>query len=103
HATQLYIDDTDIYGQGVNLAARVADLGAPGETVITASVYDAIVVGVDGEVQDRGESYLKHWPEPVRTWTVRPVTHSSSPLRTLAPEAAHSDLRPSIAVVPFET
>lgn len=105
NATQLYIDDTDIYGQGVNLAARVADLAAPGETVITASVFDAIVVGVDGEVQDRGESYLKHWPEPVRTWTVWPVKHRSDGgfTRAAAPEPAHGDFRPSIAVVPFET
>ena len=103
NATLLYIDDTDIYGQGVNLAARVADLAAPGETVVTASVYDAIVVGVDAEVQDRGESYLKHWPEPVRTWSVRPVEHGASALRPRWPEPAHSDFRPSIAVVPFET
>ncbi|MBN9371396.1 MAG: hypothetical protein ABS53_02940 [Hydrogenophaga sp. SCN 70-13] len=103
NATQLYIDDNDIYGQGVNLAARVADLAAPGETVVTASVYDAIVVGIDADVQDRGESYLKHWPEPVRTWTVTPVAAQGAVPRMPAPEAATSDFRPSIAVVPFET
>ncbi|NIN56265.1 MAG: hypothetical protein GTN91_15020 [Hydrogenophaga sp.] len=103
NATQLYVDDNDIYGQGVNLAARVADLATPGETVVTASVYDAIVVGIDAEVQDRGESYLKHWPEPVRTWTVTPVSAQGAVPRMPAPEAATSDFRPSIAVVPFET
>lgn len=103
NATQLYIDDNDIYGQGVNLAARVADLAMPGETVVTASVYDAIVVGIDADVQDRGESYLKHWPEPVRTWTVTPVSAQGAVPRMPAPEAATSDFRPSIAVVPFET
>lgn len=103
NATQLYIDDNDIYGQGVNLAARVADLAAPGETVVTASVYDAIVVGIDADVQDRGESYLKHWPEPVRTWTVTPIAAQGAVPRMPAPEAATSDFRPSIAVVPFET
>jgi adenylate cyclase len=103
NATQLYVDDHDIYGQGVNLAARVADLATPGETVVTASVYDAIVVGIDAEVQDRGESYLKHWPEPVRTWTVTPVSAQGAVPRMPAPEAATSDFRPSIAVVPFET
>jgi len=87
----------------VNLAARVADLATPGETVVTASVYDAIVVGIDAEVQDRGESYLKHWPEPVRTWTVTPVSAQGAVPRMPAPEAATSDFRPSIAVVPFET
>jgi class 3 adenylate cyclase/TolB-like protein len=103
NATQLYVDDTDVYGHGVNLAARVADLAAPGETVVTASVYDAIVVGVDADVQDRGESYLKHWPEPVRTWTVAPVNAHTPVVRLPTPAESASDFRPGVAVVPFET
>lgn len=103
NATNLYADDNDVYGHGVNLAARVADLAAPGETIITASVYDGIVVGMDAEVEDRGENYLKHWPDPVRTWAVMPVTGTSSTVRATMPEGSALDFRPSIAVVPFET
>ena len=103
NATHLYADDNDVYGHGVNLAARVSELAAPGETVITSSVFDGIVVGMDAEVEDRGDSYLKHWPDPVRTWAVFPVTGRSSSLRALVPEGAALDFRPSIAVVPFET
>lgn len=103
NATQLYVDDVDVYGHGVNLAARVADLAAPGETVITASVYDTIVVGVDADVQDRGESYLKHWPEPVRTWTAMPVNAHTPVVRLPVPAESASDFRPGVAVVPFET
>lgn len=103
NATQLYVDDVDVYGHGVNLAARVADLAAPGETVVTASVYDAIVVGVDADVQDRGESYLKHWPEPVRTWAVSPVNERTPVVRLPTPAESARDFRPGVAVVPFET
>ncbi|MFP8835669.1 adenylate/guanylate cyclase domain-containing protein [Hydrogenophaga sp. XSHU_21] len=103
NASQLYVDEVDVYGHGVNLAARVADLAAPGETVVTASVYDALVVGVDADVQDRGESYLKHWPEPVRTWTVMPVSASTPVVRLPTPADSASDFRPAIAVIPFET
>ena len=103
NATNLYADENDIYGHGVNLAARVADLAAPGETIITASIFDGIVVGMDAEVEDRGENYLKHWPEPVRTWAIRSVTAGSSAFRAQVPEGAALDFRPSIAVVPFET
>jgi adenylate cyclase len=92
-----------VYGHGVNLAARVADLAAPGETVVTASVYDAIVVGVDADVMDRGESYLKHWPEPVRTWAVSPVNERTPVVRLPTPAESASDFRPGVAVVPFET
>lgn len=103
NATNLYADENDVYGHGVNLAARVADLAAPGETIITASVFDGIVVGMDAEVEDRGESYLKHWPEPVRTWAIHSVTAGSSAIRAQVPEGTALDFRPSIAVVPFET
>lgn len=103
NATNLYVDENDVYGHGVNLAARVADLASPGETLVTSSVFDGIVVGVDAEVEDRGESYLKHWPEPVRTWHLYPVSKASASVRPRVPEASAADFRPSIAVVPFET
>jgi adenylate cyclase len=73
HASHLYVSEHDVYGHGVNLAARVAGLGEAGEIVVTAPVRNGIVNGVDGEVEDMGESSLKHWPEPVRTWRVHPV------------------------------
>jgi adenylate cyclase len=103
NATNLYVDENDVYGHGVNLAARVADLAAPGETLVTSSVFDGIVVGVDAEVEDRGESYLKHWPEPVRTWMLYPVSGTSAAARPRVPEGPATDFRPAIAVVPFET
>ena len=103
NASHLYVDSEDVYGHGVNLAARVTSLADPGDTVVTAAVRDAIVDGVDGEVEDMGESYLKHWPEPVRTWQVYPVSASSAAVRPRVPEGAATDFRPSIAVVPFET
>ncbi len=103
HATHLYVDEQDVYGHGVNLAARVAGLAAPGETIITASVFDHIVDGLDCSVQDMGESYLKHWPEPVRTWRADPVnTGGAWSWRPEKREAATSDFRPSIAIIPFD-
>jgi adenylate cyclase len=102
HVTHLYRDEHDVYGHGVNLAPRVASLADPGETVVTAAVRDSIVDGVDGEVEDMGESYLKHWPEPVRTWRVHPVSKTPAAWRSERPEAPPTDFRPSIAVIPFE-
>jgi class 3 adenylate cyclase len=74
HASHLYVGEHDVYGHGVNLAARVANLGEAGEIVVTEPVRTGIVDGVDGDIEDRGEIYLKHWPEPVRTWRVQPTT-----------------------------
>jgi adenylate cyclase len=103
HATHIYVDANDVYGHGVNLAARVAGLAAPGETVVTAQVRDAIVDGIDGDLHDMGENYLKHWPEPVRTWSVQPAQQHTPSRADHGKGAAPSDFRPSIAVIPFES
>lgn len=103
NATHIYVDANDVYGHGVNLAARVADLAAPGETVITASVHDQLVDGVDGDMEDMGESYLKHWPEPVRTWQVRPASGHKPYARPRQATGLVTDFRPTVAVIPFES
>jgi adenylate cyclase len=102
HASHLYVGEHDVYGHGVNLAARVATLGDAGDTVVTAPVRDGIVDGIDGIVDDMGESYLKHWPEPVRTWRVYPTRADQPRWRPERHEAPISDFRPSIAVIPFD-
>ena len=103
NASHLYVGERDVYGHGVNLAARVAGLAGPGQVVVTAAVRDAIVDGMDGEVEDMGESYLKHWPEPVRTWRVWPSDRvGDGAARPRLVEAVQQDLRPTIAVIPFD-
>jgi TolB-like protein/class 3 adenylate cyclase len=101
NTSDVYADDLDIYGQGVNLAARGAGLADPGQTVVTGPVRDSIVDGVDADIQDMGESHLKHWARPVRTWKVWPVSTSNA-ARSPAPAPDQADLRPCIAVIPFD-
>lgn len=100
NATHLYVDEHDVFGHGVNLAARVAGLAGPGETVITANVHDALVDGLDADMQDMGESFLKHWPEPVRTWTMSSPSGHNIAWRP-QPAARPDDFRATIAVLPF--
>jgi class 3 adenylate cyclase/TolB-like protein/Tfp pilus assembly protein PilF len=103
NASQLYVGEHDVYGHGVNLAARVASLAGPDQIVVTSPVRDALVDGMDGDVEDMGESYLKHWPEPVRTWRVWPVDRvGDGAARSKAALPVQEDLRPSIAVIPFD-
>jgi len=103
NASQLYVGEHDVYGHGVNLAARVASLAGPDQIVVTASVRDALVDGMDGDVEDMGESYLKHWPEPVRTWRVWPADRvGDGAARSKGALPVQEDLRPSIAVIPFD-
>jgi adenylate cyclase len=85
NATHLYADEHDVYGHGVNLAARVTSLAPPGGTAVTASVRDALVDGLHGRIEDRGESVLKHWPGPVRTWCVWPCADGRTGLPANTP------------------
>lgn len=103
NASHVYVDDNDIYGNGVNLAARVADLAQPGEIVITPAVKDQLIEDIDATLEDMGESHLKHWPTPVRTWLVRPP-HGPWSSPSLPPaKLSENDARPTIAVIPFDS
>ncbi|MDB5857419.1 MAG: hypothetical protein JWQ76_1108 [Ramlibacter sp.] len=100
NATHVYVDDIDIYGSGVNLAARVAGLAGPGETMVTAEVRDGLTDGIDAKLQDMGQCYLKHVADPVRAFRVG----SAGPRPLLVPEREYTPVQqPTIAVIPFSS
>ena len=99
NSSQIYTDQLDIYGAGVNLAARLATLAGPGETVVSASVRDGLTDGLDASIEDLGECYLKHLEEPVRSFRVGLT--SAAPLVPTQTDY-NAPLRPTIAVIPFE-
>jgi adenylate cyclase len=98
NATHVYTDNNDIFGAGVNLAARLATLAGPGETVVSASVRDGLTDGLDATVEDLGECYLKHIEQPVRAYRVG--TAGAAPVVVAQREYA-TPLQPTIAVIPF--
>ena len=98
HAAEVIVDEHDIYGSGVNLAARLASLAGPDQIVVSTGVRDALTDGLDVHIEDLGECYLKHLSEPVRAWRIGPVRED----RPAEPAALQRfDLRPSIAVIPL--
>jgi class 3 adenylate cyclase/TolB-like protein len=98
NACNVYVDELDIYGTGVNLAARVAALAGAGETMVTAEVRDGLDDGLDVQTQDMGECFLKHVAEPVRAFRIGAA--GPGPLLMAEPERPVS-LRPTVAVIPF--
>lgn len=90
------VDDLDVYGHGVNLAARLAQLAAPGETVVSAGVNAALVVGLDFATVDLGDCWLKHVERPVRAYRIG--SERSSPTLLAAPSVA---LTPTLVILPF--
>jgi adenylate cyclase len=100
HATDVYIDQNDIYGAGVNLAARVATLADPGQTVVTAEVRDLLDDELDGSFEDLGECWLKHIDRPVRAYRLtRPG--AAHPVVWRDSAAKVPIMQPTIAVMPF--
>jgi TolB-like protein/tetratricopeptide (TPR) repeat protein len=95
--SELIADQHDVYGHGVNLAARLAGLAGPGEIVVSAGVRDQLTPVLDAEIEDLGECYLKHIREPVRAYRLGPP--GPRPVAELAVES--EAWRPTIAVIPF--
>ena len=99
NVADILASEIDIYGRGVNLAARLGSLARPGGTVVSAAVRDRLVPGLDYEVEDIGPSYFKHATEPVPAFRV---------VGDGAPEPRHLGLgtdivlQPAVAIVPFE-
>src|SRR6516165_8274227 len=89
------IDEGDIYGDGVNIAARVETLASPGAICLSDSAYQQIKGKVALGVSDMGEQQLKNIAQPVRVYSVGLDNVTTRPALAL-PD------RPSIAVLPFQ-
>lgn len=105
------IDDGDIFGDGVNVAARLQSLCAPGGVCISQALRDQIRDKAPFVFDDLGEQTLRNVARPVRAFQIRldPVAdrHSKSsdhPTSSLASSPQHTIApldKPSIAVLPF--
>ena len=94
-------DRGDIYGDGVNVAARLESLADPGGVCISDAVRSAVGKKLDLAYEDMGEQEVKNITEPVRTYRV--VMEDKKELATSLPESPALELpeKPSIAVLPF--
>lgn len=93
------VEANDIYGEGVNLAARLQAYAEPGDIVLEASMAAMVEPELAAETTfDLGELYLKNISRRVRATGVRIGTLRGLPPRLRLPA---SDTKPSIAVLPF--
>jgi class 3 adenylate cyclase len=99
NVSDIVVDDDDIYGVGVNLTARLAGLASPGEIVVSPEVRDGLVDGLDADLEDMGECYLKHLEQPVRAFR---LGRAAAPRLPVFEQDDEKDMRAVVAVVPFE-
>ncbi len=91
------VEAGDIYGDGVNVAARLENLAKPGGIVISATVRDNVGNRLDLRFEDLGEQMLKNIDRPVHAYSVVP---NAARNETGAQESWEIE-KPSIAVLPF--
>ena len=91
------VDDGDIHGDGVNIAARLEGLAEPGAICVSAIVHDQVQGRLDCGFDDLGEHTLKNIVRPMRVYRVRA---DGAAVPVSAPALPLPD-KPSIAVLPF--
>ncbi len=92
-------DDTSYIGRGVNLAERLSKIGQPGQTVVSAAVRDRIAAGLDGDIEDLGDCYIKHGTT-IRAYRVWPGGPHPRPGGPSTPQDRAS-FKPTVAIIPF--
>jgi TolB-like protein/class 3 adenylate cyclase/Tfp pilus assembly protein PilF len=98
-------DGDDIYGDGVNIAARLEGLAAPGGICISGTVRDHIGDRLPYTFEDMGEQSVKNIARPVRVYALRPEGIAGLPMVNVSPATSSSSPvaapRLSIVVLPF--
>jgi adenylate cyclase len=97
----------DVYGEGVNVAARLEALADANGILISDKIHREVEGKVEAAFEDRGEQQVKNITRPVRIYAVRPVRAASTSAATIPSQLDPGKPfllpdKPSIAVLPFQ-
>jgi adenylate cyclase len=98
------VDGDDIYGDGVNIAARLEGLSEPGGICVSRNVFDQVKNKIEIGFEDLGDQQVKNIEEPVRVYkvTMGPGERLEGDLPIVAGATACATEKPAIAVLPFD-
>ncbi|WP_428646109.1 adenylate/guanylate cyclase domain-containing protein [Roseibium sp.] len=97
----IIFEDDDIYGDGVNVAARLEQLAEVGGICVSQAVYDQVSERLDIAFEDLGERTLKNIARPIRVWQALPADEARTAEAGGAPAERKAVVKPTIAVLPF--
>jgi TolB-like protein len=103
----IIIDGDDIFGNGVNIAARLEAMAAPGGICISGAVCEQVQRKLQLDLEDLGQRALKNIEEPVHAFRIARCRSLKEPRNVTKAPAAPTDVglalprRPSIAILPF--
>jgi adenylate cyclase len=98
NAADVILEGDDVFGDGVNIAARLQTYAPSGGVVVSSAVAEQLGNDFDVNVIDLGDLRLRNISRPVRVYALHPPMQ---PSRLVGEAAAGSEPRPSIAVLPF--
>ena len=96
------VDGDDLYGDGVNVAARIEGLAEPGGIAISDSVHEHVRGRIGIELIDSGMHEVKNIERPVHVWAWSPGMSLAAALSPPADAPPPLPAKPSIAVLPFD-
>src|SRR6202022_1617821 len=106
HIGDIIFDDNDIFGDGVNIAARLEGIAEPGGVCMSDDPYRQVRGKVEIACDDLGPQTLKNIVEPMGAWRVQLSGQSATKAQPGSPAGQAPALalpdKPSIAVLPFQ-
>src|SRR6266849_4415497 len=106
HVGDIIFDDNDIFGDGVNIAARLEGIAEPGGVCMSDDAYRQVRGKVEIACDDMGQQSLRNIAEPMRAWRVRLTGQTPSAVKSglvmSQPQVLPPPDKPSIAVLPFQ-
>ncbi|OCP37118.1 adenylate/guanylate cyclase domain-containing protein [Ensifer sp. LC163] len=98
----IMVADSDLYGDGVNVAARIEALARPGSVAISGGVHEYVHGRIDLDFVDSGHHEVKNIERPVHIWTWSPDDRTNDPVKITTEAPPQLPKKPSIAVLPFD-
>src|SRR3984957_10944805 len=97
----IIIEGDDIFGDGVNIAARLEPLAEPGGICVSSIVNESVGNRIDVQFSDSGDISVKNIDRPIRVWKWHPAKTDIAANRSAAANPTPKVETPSIAVLPF--
>ncbi|MDW9666638.1 tetratricopeptide repeat protein [Sinorhizobium meliloti] len=98
----IMVEDSDLFGDGVNVAARIEALADPGGVAISDGIHEYVHGRTDIDFVDSGYHEVKNIERPVHIWTWSPKDRAREPPNIAAEPPPQLPAKPSIAVLPFD-
>jgi len=102
HLGDLIVDGDDLYGDGVNIAARLEAEAQPGGIVISGAMHEAVAGKLEAQFVDLGRLALKNIERQVQAYRIEWGQGEQRPAASAATEPLPLPDKPSIAVLPFQ-